>query len=204
MVETRSNSVFVNCPFDREYAPIHDAIIFAILACGFKARSGLEIADSGELRLLKIVRLLGSAKFSIHDLSRIELDPESALPRFNMPLELGIALGMKHLGRRSVIDHALLILDAEPFRYLRFASDLAGVDISEHGNTPARAISRVRDFLAPHKNGLPDGDTIFQIYLAFEDRLPSICATARQSVASLTFIDRLRHIQTFLEILQPE
>ncbi len=199
----RRSSVFINCPFDAEYAAIHDALVFAISASGFTVRSGLEVVDSGELRLQKIVRLLGASSFSIHDLSRIELDPDSALPRFNMPLELGIALGMKHLGNSKVKDHSLLILDSESYRYIRFASDLAGVDISAHGNTPERAVRVARDFLAAHRPGLPDGDAILGLYEVFEDALPVMAGAARQSVDSLTFIDRLRHIQAFLATLDP-
>lgn len=202
--KVRDDSVFINCPFDAEYAPIHDALVFAISACGCTVRSALEVVDSGELRLQKILRLLGQSKFSIHDLSRIELDPDSALPRFNMPLELGIALGMKHLGNAQVRTHALLVLDSERFRYVRFASDLAGVDISAHGNTPERAIRVARDFLAVHRSALPNGDAIFSLYEVFENALPIMARAARQTVSSLTFIDRLRHVEAFLATLEPE
>ena len=201
-VQERESSVFINCPFDSEYAPLLDALAFAISACGFKVRSALEVTDSGELRLQKILRLLEISRFSIHDLCRIELDPDSALPRFNMPLELGIALGMKHLGNRKVKDHTILILDSERFRYLRFASDLAGVDISEHGNTPKRVIRATRNFLATHRADLFDGEAIFRMYVAFEEALPFMAEAAKQSVGSLTFIDRLRLVEAFLETVE--
>jgi hypothetical protein len=200
----RENSVFVNCPFDSAYAPMLDALVFAISACGLKVRSALEVADSGELRLQKILRLLENSGYSIHDLCRIELDPDSSLPRFNMPLELGIALGMKHLGNRKVKGHAILVLDSERYRYVRFASDLAGVDISAHGNTPERIVRVTRDFLATHRPSLPDGNAIYRLYEAFEDALPAIAAAARQTAASLTFVDRLRHVETFLGTLSSE
>jgi hypothetical protein len=203
MSDDRADCVFINCPFDDEYAAIHDALVFAISACGFKVRSALEVIDSGESRLLKIVRLLEQSQYSIHDLSRIELDPISALPRFNMPLELGIALGMKHLGNTKVRDHALLVLDSDRYRYVRFASDLAGVDISAHSNTPERAIHMARNFLAAHRPSLPDGDSIIGLYGVFEDVLPVMAKRARQSVGSLTFIDRLRHVEAFLALMEP-
>jgi hypothetical protein len=200
----RELGVFINGPFDSAYAPILDAIAFTVTVCGLKARCGLEVSDSGELRLQKILRLLQASRFSIHDLCRVELDSDSALPRFNMPIELGIALGMKHLGHEAVRDHAMLVLDSEPYRYIRFASDLAGVDIAAHGNTPELAIRVTRNFLAPFFVGLPDGATIYLLYNSFEDTLPDMAAAARQSVASLTFVDRLRHIESFVTALGPE
>ena len=91
-------SVFINCPFDGEYLPVFRAIIFTVSACGFDARSTLEHDDGSQVRIEKIYRLIGSSAFGIHDISRTELDDESQLPRFNMPLELGVFLGQSNLG----------------------------------------------------------------------------------------------------------
>lgn len=192
-------AVFVNCPFDEGFRPMLDAIVFAVRFCGYTVRSALEAQDSGELRLTKITRLLAASRFSLHDISRVELDKSSGLPRFNMPIELGIALGMKHLGRPNVRDHRLLVLDTERYRYQQFASDLAGVDISAHGGAPARVITAVRDFLASaHVRHLPGGDAIAEAHASFTTALPALAAIERQSVAALTFAERLRHIDVFL------
>ena len=83
-------NVFVNCPFDAEYkSTLFPAIIFTIYDCGFRARSALEDEDGGKNRLDKIFSIINSSKFGIHDISRTELDRDTNLPRFNMPLELG-------------------------------------------------------------------------------------------------------------------
>lgn len=203
---SRSLSVFVNCPFDPEYKPIADAIAFTVLACGFTVRSAAEIVDSGELRLTKIIRLIECCGLSIHDLSRVELDAANNLPRFNMPLELGIALGMKYLGRSHLRDHAPLVLDSEKFRYQKFASDLAGVDISAHANDPGKAILKVRNFLVTQTpigvtDPLPGGPHINMLYSAFESQLPAMAEAAKQEAASLEYIDRLILAQRFLESL---
>jgi hypothetical protein len=75
-------NVFINCPFDSAYAPIFESIVFAVHAAGFRPKCARERLDSSEFRLQKIVRLISEARFSIHDLSRTELDSDSALPRF--------------------------------------------------------------------------------------------------------------------------
>src|SRR3954468_768137 len=91
-------SVFINCPFDDEYTPIFEAIVFTIQACGFSARCARSRLNSGEVRLHKILEIIGDCRYSIHDLSRTQLDRTTALPRFNMPLELGIDIGCRAYG----------------------------------------------------------------------------------------------------------
>ena len=202
MADRARGSVFINCPFDEAYKPDFDAITFTILACGFLVRSALELSDSGELRLDKIYRLIDGTSHCIHDLSRVETDRESGLPRFNMPIELGIALGHRRFCGKSRRPR-LLILDRERFRYQRFASDLAGLDISEHRNEPAAAIAAVRHFLTSNAKGLPTPDQIAALYLLFEGELPDRATANRQSVGELNFLDRLRLAQDFVEAFVP-
>jgi hypothetical protein len=93
-------TVFINCPFDAAYAPIFEAIVFTIHDAGFLPTCARERLDSSQVRIDKITRLIGQSRYSIHDLSRTEIDAATALPRFNMPLELGIDLGCKSFSRR--------------------------------------------------------------------------------------------------------
>ncbi len=87
----RSNDVFINCPFDDGYRPLFNALVFVIYDLGFVARCAREADDSGEVRLAKIERIIEQCKYGIHDISEVSLDVVNHLPRFNMPLELGIS-----------------------------------------------------------------------------------------------------------------
>ena len=136
---TSTDDVFINCPFDTEYAPIFRALIFAIMACGFRPRSARELDDGGQTRIDKIYSLIEVCRFGIHDLSRTELDDINQLPRFNMPLELGLFLGAKRYGNNEQKAKRVLILDVEQHRYQRFISDLAGMDIHGHAGDSMRA-----------------------------------------------------------------
>ena len=91
----RARSVFINCPFDADFQPLLRAACFTILACGYVPRCALDTIDSGAVRFSEIVRLIAACDLSIHDISRVELDNDSRLPRFNMPLELGADLGLR-------------------------------------------------------------------------------------------------------------
>lgn len=201
----RQPSVFINCPFDPKYRDLFDALIFTVAFCDFNVRTALEIVDSGEARLTKIVRLIGDSALSIHDISRVELD--RGLPRFNMPIELGIVLGAKHLGTKRHRRHQLLVLDGasheERFRYQALASDLAGVDIRTHENSPQKLVEAVRDFLAPNSMlPLPGGSAVALGLSDFAAELPEMANRARQDAAKLSFVDRLRHLGSFLDRYQ--
>jgi hypothetical protein len=87
-------AVFINVPFDDAYDPLLEVLIFTIQASGYKVRCALEEDDSGDIRLDKLVRLIGESPRSIHDLSRIDRGAGD-LPRFNMPFELGMAMGAR-------------------------------------------------------------------------------------------------------------
>src|SRR5688572_3889608 len=125
MAETQqgyADSVFVNCPFDSQYEPIRNAIVFAIFDCGFVPRCALDFDDGADVRFDKIKRLIKESKYGVHDISRTELDANTELPRFNMPLELGVFLGARSFGAGKQGQKNCLILDREAYRYRNFVS----------------------------------------------------------------------------------
>jgi hypothetical protein len=140
--------VFINCPFDDEYAPIFEALIFAVYACEFRPRSARELEDGTQSRLDKLYRIIEECRYGIHDLSRTELDKKNKLPRFNMPLELGFFLAAKRYGGKYQAEKKCLVLDIKPYRYQMFISDLNGIDPQAHANDPLRAIACTRNWLA--------------------------------------------------------
>lgn len=48
-------NVFINCPFDSEYTPLFEAIVFAVADCGFRPTCARERMNSGQVRLEKII-----------------------------------------------------------------------------------------------------------------------------------------------------
>ena len=183
-------NVFINCPFDSEYAPIFEAIVFAVNDAGFRHKGARERLDSSQVRLQKIFNLISSSRYAIHDLSRTTLDEANALPRFNMPLELGIDLGCKAF-HFACANKSLLIFDSEPYRFQKFVSDLSGQDIHQHGNSAKAAVTRVRDWLRVESGRalIPGGAEIYKRYEAFRRDLPEICTELRIEVSELTFSD---------------
>ena len=183
-------NVFINCPFDAAYAPMFEAIVFAVKDAGFEPRSALEKLDSSQVRLHKIIELIRSSRYSIHDLSRTELDDATALPRFNMPLELGIDLGCKAFSRAHR-RKSLLIFDSEQYRFQKYLSDIGGQDIHRHGADPRTAVARVRDWLRAESGitTIPGGGAIYERYLRFRQDLPVLCSEMRLDLDDLSFVD---------------
>ncbi len=176
-----STNVFINCPFDPQYKPLFESIVFAISACGYRPRCALEIDDASEVRIDKIFRIIEECKFGVHDISRTEPAPKSGLPRFNMPLELGMFLAAKKFGIGRQKKKACLILDSTAYRYQQFISDIAGQNIQVHENEPRKAITTVRNWLRNVQpiGSIPGGADIVRKYEQFEQDLPSLCEEIR-------------------------
>jgi hypothetical protein len=185
-------NVFINCPFDDEYTPLFEAIVFTIQVCGFRALCARSRLNSSDVRLHKIIEIIGDCRYSIHDLSRTELDRTSALPRFNMPLELGIDLGCRAYGS-GYEQKSFLIFDRDRFRFQTYVSDIAGQDIAHHENDPNRAIARVRDWLRTEtgRTDIPGAKAMQSSYATFRRELPAICQQFNLDIFALTFADFL-------------
>ena len=153
---TAARAVFINCPFDDEFKPLLRAIAFAIIVLGYYPRCALDRTDGAEVRVAKIAAMIGECDWGIHDLSRVELGV-GGLPRFNMPMELGLHLGARLLGELRHRRKRALILDARLHRYDAVLSDISGQDIEAHGNDPDQAIRCVRNWLSEHRphNAVP-------------------------------------------------
>ncbi len=186
-----SKNIFINCPFDEMYLSIFRAVVFTVFDCGYAARCALEVSDSSEVRIDKTLRIISECKYGINDISRTELDEGASLPRFNMPLELGIFLGAKHFGDELQRKKSCLILDKEPYRYQSFISDIAGQDIQSHNNDASNAVRIVRNWLrsVSGRITIPGGDEITRRYHKFIRELPLICKGLKLTTDEMTFND---------------
>ncbi|PIC02256.1 hypothetical protein CSW60_04850 [Caulobacter sp. X] len=191
--------MFINCPFDDAYRPTFRALIFAIYACGFRPRSAMELDDGGQTRIDKLYGLIGECRYGIHDLSRTELDAAHQLPRFNMPLELGIFLGAKRFGGKAQSAKRLLVLDVERYRYQRFISDLAGMDIHGHGGDAIEALRKTRDWLANvSRRQLPSADRVARLFQVFMADLPALASDLEFDPENVPYVDFERMIVGWL------
>jgi hypothetical protein len=183
--------VFVNCPFTPDYHSFFQAIVFTIIRSGFTPRCAREDDDGSDNRLNKILRIIGDCRFGIHDISKTEVDAESGLPRFNMPLELGLFLGAKKFGSEEQRLKRSLILDCEPYRYQKFISDISGHDIHSHDANISSLIVEVSGWLrsASDRRSVPGGAKIEANLGAFQQDLPNLCHELDIQINELEYVD---------------
>ena len=195
-----NDNIFINCPFDSAYKPLFDAMVFAIHDCGFIPRCALEEDDASEVRIDKIYSIIADCRYGIHDISRTE-DENSELPRFNMPLELGIFLGAKKFGIEEQKRKKCLILDTEPYRYQQFISDIAGQDIRAHNDSSEAVVKVVRNWLrnASRRETIPSGGIIWERYQDFMQNLPQMARETRLIAEELVFNDYTLMVAQWLE-----
>jgi hypothetical protein len=89
-------SVFLNIPYDSLFEDLYVSYIVGLTQLGLDVT--VTLAYPNQDCIEKIIELIETSNFSIHDLSRIEAS--HGIPRFDMPLELGIALYRSEMTKR--------------------------------------------------------------------------------------------------------
>lgn len=170
------NSVFLNFPYDEKFRDLFLAYVVGVCSFGLTPRTTLEIVG-GEQRLLRIVSLLQSCRFSFHDLSRVELNGrESATPRFNMPFEAGLAVMYSLLKRTP--GHTFFIFEADYTRLQKSLSDLGGTDVYAHRGTGEGVLREISNALVAAKRR-PTVEQMLDVLTKVRKGLPDIMHNAR-------------------------
>lgn len=142
------NAVFVNIPYDDGFRGLYLAYIVGLYQFGLKPRVTLGI-PGGNRRLDRILDLIQSCPFSIHDLSRVQLDrTPPATPRFNMPFELGLAVACAKLAQNP---QTYFLFETKKRRVQKSLSDLDGTDPHIHGGTVVGVMSELCNAFARQK-----------------------------------------------------
>lgn len=208
-------NVFINCPFDEAYEPLIRAAVFAVYSCGFAPQCAKGESNQN-LRFQRILAMIGECRYGIHDLSRIE---PNALPRNNMPLELGVFIGCQQFGSSYDYEKEYLILDSDEHRYTQHTSDVRADDAQYHNNDPNEMITRVRNWLAsrPHRDrshNIPGAEWLIERYARFQRDAPDLCVKLLLNFKQLQYhefliiteawLEHQRHLyESFQQIIQP-
>lgn len=130
----------------------------------------LEI-PGGRRRLDRIFDLIQSCEYSIHDLSRVELDrARPRTPRFNMPFELGLAVAWEKMNEDG---HAWYVMETVNYRLAKSLSDLNGSDPYVHGGTMQGVFRELCSaFVRPGMQ--PSVPQMWKIYREVREKIPTI------------------------------
>ncbi len=142
-----NKSVFINCPLDNDFAPLLEAMLFCIVRAGLHPRLASEQIEAGKNRLDKILDLIATCKFSVHDLSRAVSKTAGEALRMNMPFELGLDMGRRRAPDHETGDKKFLIFESKQYELKRCLSDINGLDVAFHEDDFQLVLKKMRDFL---------------------------------------------------------
>jgi hypothetical protein len=163
-------SVFINCPFDEQFAPILQAIAFCVCDLNFVPRLAPEVADNAANRLERIADIIRGSKYGIHDLSRCKSTLADEYARLNIPFELGLDHGCRRFGDGRMQEKAILVLEHTRYDYQKSISDIAGWDIHVHRGELITAVREVNSWLQRQANAQRVGTAkILGNYAAFQE-----------------------------------
>lgn len=134
----RIESVFLNIPYDQSFENLYLAYLVGLTQLGLRVNATLAVPNQG--RLETIIGLIEQSDFSIHDLSRIQLS--KGIPRFNMPVELGLALYRSYVSNGR---HRVYIFESRRYRAQRSTSDVNGIDPQIHTGTAKGVMAGLRN-----------------------------------------------------------
>jgi hypothetical protein len=171
--------VFLNIPYDPQFQNLCLAYIVGTACFGLTARATLEIPGSAR-RLDRIIDLISGCKFSIHDLSRVQLDPnQPRTPRFNMPFELGLTVAWQRFGDPS---HLWFVFESKRHRVSKSLSDLSGTDVYVHDGSVRGVFQQLCNAFVGERQQ-PSVAQMLSVYRYIKSELPSLLkASAASSI----------------------
>jgi|SRR6266851_798189 len=169
-VRVEQDSVFLNIPYDARFQPLYLAYIVGLTELGLTPKATLAI-PGGLNRLDRIFALIQSCRYSIHDLSRIQLDRNPPpTPRFNMPFELGLAIAWSKLNSTR---HTWFVSESVERRAQKSLSDLNGTDLNIHDGSPKGVMRELCNAFVRRENR-PRVPQMMNSYRALRRVLPTI------------------------------
>jgi hypothetical protein len=159
-------SVFLNIPYDTPFDDLYTAYTVGLTQLGLNVTATLGFPNQDRLGM--IFQLIEEASISIHDLSRIEAS--HGIPRFNMPLELGIALYRARVFKGK---HTVHVFESKPYRAQRSTSDINRIDPRIHHGTAKGVMAALRNIFR-QPGDVTTVPEMLESYRAVKKRLPEL------------------------------
>jgi hypothetical protein len=177
--------VFLNYPFDAEFRPLAYAMHFAVIAAGLIPLCAKDMSVPDRPRFEMLIDAIIHSHYSVHDFSRFKGEGSNNLARFNMPIEMGMALFYALNTQRRQHRCAFFVATAQD--YQRFASDLSGLDPTHYNNDELLLVAGIyewlRDVGKPLVNELPVIE-VKDKYSYFKSELEKIKGSESDSLPS--------------------
>jgi hypothetical protein len=171
----KPNAVFVNIPYDKGFRSLYLAYIVGLTHLGLEPRTTLGFPKD-ERRLDRILALIKVCRYSIHDLSRVQLDrTPPPTPRFNMPFELGLTVTWAKLNPRR---HTWFVFETKVRRVQKSLSDLDGSDPNIHDGTVEGVMREICNAFVRVRAERPTVPEMMRTYRGLSRKLDAITTAA--------------------------
>ena len=168
--QVEPDSVFLNIPYDEKFKKLYLAYVSGLVSLGLNPKVTLAI-PGGVTRLDRIFSLIRSCRYSLHDLSRVELDRnDPPTPRFNMPMELGMSVAWAKL---NPSEHTWCVFESMERRAQKSISDLNGTDCNIHGGSQEGVMRELCNAFVRRKQRTTVPEML-RIHLEVTKRLPAL------------------------------
>ena len=200
-----NKNVFINCPYDSEYIPMKQAIVFAVSLCGFTPKLVSMNHDGTIPRIDKIKAMINTSKYGIHDLSRCVAKTEGEFYRLNMPFELGMDLGCRYFSNEDNGKN-ILVISESPYNHQPSLSDFSGFDPKCHKNDIYQTMYIIREFFYSEvSHDVPDSyikkNEIRSLYERFQTKLYSDLGGKKEGLNKMSDFEYYKEVCKFFESL---
>lgn len=169
-----ADACFLNIPYDKQFERLYLAYIVGLTAHGFVPRATLGVPRDAR-RLERIFALIQGCRYSVHDISRIQLDRNAPrAPRFNMPFELGLAVAWASLNPGQ---HSWIGCDEVSHRPVKSLSDLNGTDFHIHRGTVTGVLNSLCNAFVS-RTQRPTVPRMLRVYRMLRRAVPALQAEA--------------------------
>jgi hypothetical protein len=164
------DTVFLNVPYDAPFRSLFVAYVVGLDQLGMVPAATLAI-PGGDARLDRIFELVQGCRYSIHDLSRVQVSrTPPATPRFNMPFQLGMCVAWAKLYPRQ---HTYFAFEAVHRRAEKSLSDMAGTDFNIHDGRPEGVMRELCNAFV-RQSRRPTVPEMMQAYRSVQELIPAM------------------------------
>ena len=173
------------------------ALLFVARFYGLEIKIASSETDSKSSRLERIIELMKSSKYSIHDLSKLRSEKKKEYYRMNMPFELGLDYGIG--GKEKVF----LVFEDEAYKLKIALSDINGWDVRPHNNKPEQLIMEFRRWIVANKDFPEDmtehsSSDIWYIYNDFYGQFSDFMMSHHMKEEEVSVHEYISRVNSFL------
>ncbi|RCJ42403.1 hypothetical protein A6770_34875 [Nostoc minutum NIES-26] len=177
----RNHTVFIHCPLEPGHREHLCALTLAVIASGHGVKGDFQPHDQYNPRLHVLAQYISESKYSIHDCSFCQMTNTKASQygRYNLPIELGMALAERHRIQRiynrdsEKYFHEMFVCVRKNHAYHKILSGLIKLDDISLYNSTDELLQKAFQWLYHKDTSLKNNlrfEQVQQVWEIFKDK----------------------------------